>query len=108
MSEGAKADGVILYAYPLHPAGKPENLRVEHLPDVRIPMLFLQGTRDTLARMELFEKHIATLPHVEVEFLEGAGHGPRGGGWDLDSMTGRYVDASVEWIAKVSSGRRSG
>lgn len=108
VAEGDTADGIILYAYPLHPAGKPEKLRIEHLSDVMVPMLFLQGTRDSLSRMELFDRHIAGLPNVDVELLEGAGHGPRGGGWNVDSMTERYVTASVTWIEKVSSGGTNG
>jgi len=107
VAEGEDADGIVLYAYPLHPAGKPDKLRVEHLGTVGIPMLFLQGTRDALSRMELFEEHIAGLPNVHVELLEGAGHSPRGGGWDVDTMTERYVEATIQWIDVLSSGRRN-
>lgn len=107
VAEGDRADGIILYAYPLHPPGKPDKLRVDHLPEVKIPMLFLQGTRDALSRMDLFETHIASLPNADVVLLEGAGHGTRGGGWDLESMTERYVSATVEWIMRLSSGRSS-
>lgn len=108
VADGEQADGVILYAYPLHPAGKPDKLRVEHLQSVEVPMLFLQGTRDSLSRMDLFEEHVASLPQADVEVLEGAGHGPRGGGWNVETMTETYVAATVEWIAKRSSGRSNG
>jgi hypothetical protein len=67
-------------------------------------MLFLQGTNDPLSRMELFEEHIATLPNAHVDLLQGAGHGPRGGGWNLESMTERYVDRTLRWIDEMSSG----
>jgi uncharacterized protein len=106
VAEGLPAMGLILYAYPLHPAGKPEKLRIDQFRDISVPMLFFQGTKDALSRMELFEKHIAPLPNAEVEFLEGAGHGFRGGGWDLDSITERYVARSLPWIEAVSSGTR--
>lgn len=107
VAEGYPAAGLILYAYPLHPAGKPEKLRVSQFGDISIPMLFLQGTKDALSRMELFDEHIAGLPNAEVELLEGARHGPRGGGWDIDSMTDRYVTASLAFIDRVSSGTSS-
>jgi hypothetical protein len=55
--------------------------------------------------MDLFGGHIATLPKAEVELLEGAGHGPRGGGWNQDSMTERYVSVTAAWIDRLSSGR---
>jgi len=103
-AEGYPAAGLILYAYPLHPAGKPEKLRVSQFEDIEIPMMFFQGTKDALSRMELFEEHIAPLPNVEVELLEGAGHGYRGGGWDLEKITDRYVSGSLAWIERLSSG----
>lgn len=104
VAEGYAAAGLILYAYPLHPAGKPEKLRIAQFADISIPMLFLQGTKDALSRMELFEEHIASLPNADVELLQGAGHGPRGGGWNQESMTERYATASLTWIDRVSSG----
>jgi hypothetical protein len=67
-------------------------------------MLFFQGTRDALSRMDLFEEHIALLPNAEVEILQGAGHGWRGGGWALETMTERYVQGSLAWIERISSG----
>lgn len=106
VAEGFSASGLILYAYPLHPAGKPERLRIDQFAEIGIPMLFLQGTKDALSRMELFEEHIAPLPNADVELLEGAGHGPRGGGWNVEKMTERYVSATLNWISKLSSGTR--
>ncbi|MGD2059535.1 MAG: dienelactone hydrolase family protein [Acidimicrobiia bacterium] len=105
VADGYPADALVLYAYPLHPAGKPERLRIDQFTDISIPMLFFQGTRDALARMDLFEEHIAPLPHAGVEILEGAGHGPRGGGWTLETMTARYVSGTLAFLDRVSSGR---
>lgn len=105
VADGYKAAGLILYAYPLHPAGKPEKLRIEQFASVHIPMLFLQGTKDALSRMELFDLHITPLANAEVDLLEGAGHGPRGGGWNVETMTQRYVQSSLAFIERVSSGR---
>lgn len=107
VAEGYPADALVLYAYPLHPAGKPDKLRIEQFADISIPMLFFQGTRDALARMELFEQHIFPLPNAQVEMLEGAGHGPRGGGWTLETMTERYVSGTLTFVERISSGRSS-
>lgn len=104
VADGYPATGLILYAYPLHPMGKPEKLRIDQFADISIPMLFLQGTNDALSRLDLFEEHIASLPNADVELLEGAGHGARGGGWSVESMTDRYVTVSLAWIDRVSSG----
>lgn len=105
VADGFPAAGLVLYAYPLHPPGKTEKLRVAHFDEIEIPMLFFQGTKDTLSRMDLFEKHIEALPNAEVEVLEGAGHGYRGRGWSLESITGRYVSGTLAWIGRLSSGR---
>ena len=102
---GYPASGLVLYAYPLHPAGKPETLRVTQFADIGVPMLFFQGTNDALAKMELFDEHITPLPNAEVVLLDGAGHGYRGGGWNLETITERYVTGTDEWISRVSSGR---
>lgn len=106
VAEGEPADGIVLYSYPLHPAGEPDKLRIDHLPKVPAPMLFVQGTRDPLSRMDLFERHIASLPNAQVELLEGAGHGSRGGGWTAETITERYVSATRAWIDGLSSGAR--
>jgi predicted alpha/beta-hydrolase family hydrolase len=101
---GYPAAGLVLYAYPLHPAGRPDKLRIEQFARITAPMLFFQGTKDPLSRMDLFDRHIRALPNAEVEVLDGAGHGYRGGGWDLDSITQRYVMGTLRWIDRVPSG----
>lgn len=103
-AEGYPSMALVLYAYPLHPAGKPEKLRIDQFGSISQPMLFLQGTRDALSRMELFDEHIADLENAEVVLLEGAGHGPRGS-WGLDRMTETYVASTIEFTNRLSSGR---
>jgi len=107
VAEGDEASGLILYAYPLHPAGKPEKLRIDQFLDIETPMLFFQGTKDALSRMELFEQHIAPLPNATVQILDGATHGFRGGGWTADTMVKRLVSDTTAWIGTISSGRSS-
>lgn len=76
-AEGADIDGVILHAYPLHPAGKPEKLRKDHLPDIAVPMLFIVGTRDPLSQMPLFNQWVRPLPTADVFEVEDGDHSMR-------------------------------
>jgi predicted alpha/beta-hydrolase family hydrolase len=92
---GEPALGLVLYAYPLHPPGKPERLRADHLPSITAPMLFFQGTRDPLSRMELFDRYVRPLPNVTVELLE-ADHSLGGA-----RNAARLVERTAEWIGKL-------
>ena len=107
VAEGDDASGLILYAYPLHPPGKPDKLRVAHFPDVKVPMLFFQGTRDALSRTELFDRHIRSLPNADVVVLEGATHVPKGGGWTPESTAEKLVADTATWIIGISSGTKN-
>jgi predicted alpha/beta-hydrolase family hydrolase len=69
-AEGAEVRGVVCYGYPLHPPGKPERLRIDHLSSIRVPMLFFQGNRDALSRSDLFDRHVRSLPGATVVDLE--------------------------------------
>jgi len=69
------AAALVFFGYPLHPAGKVERLRDAHLAGVRAPMLFLQGTRDALARLDLVEQVVAKLePRARLQVIHGADH----------------------------------
>lgn len=75
IAEGAMdVAGLVFLGYPLHPAGKPEKLRDEHLYGLALPMLFLQGTRDTLATPDLLDPVVARLPTATLAWQEGADH----------------------------------
>jgi uncharacterized protein len=71
-AEGFPCAGLLLFAYPLHPAGQPEKLRVAHLADIKVPVLCFNGTRDALCRRELMEKYLP--PAWNMQWLEGADH----------------------------------
>lgn len=103
-AEGYPCEGLVLYSYPLHPAGKPEKLRAAHFPDIEQPMLFFQGTKDPLSRMELFDRHIRPRANARVEILEGANHGFKGGGWTAESMIRRLVTVTTRFVSEISSG----
>jgi uncharacterized protein len=75
--------GIIFFGFPLHPAGKPSIERAEHLKEVKVPMLFLQGTRDELATLELIEQVTSSLKNATLIKLEGADHAFKAGKQDL-------------------------
>jgi predicted alpha/beta-hydrolase family hydrolase len=72
-AEGFACDGLLLFAYPLHPTGQPEKLRDAHLPQIRVPVLCINGTRDALCRRDLMERAIANLSW-QMHWLEGKDH----------------------------------
>ncbi len=68
--------GLVFFGFPLHPTGKPDTARADHLGEVRQPMLFLQGTRDTLADLALLTPVCQKLgPRARLHVIEGADHG---------------------------------
>ena len=68
-------NGLVFLGYPLHPPGAPAKLRVEHLPQIRKPMLFVQGTRDALGSPEEIQPYIKGLrPAAKIHSIEGGDH----------------------------------
>ncbi len=67
--------GLLLLSYPLHPPRKPEQLRIQHLPNLRTPSLFVHGTRDPFGSVEELTKALQLIPaKIELMKVEGAGH----------------------------------
>lgn len=67
--------GIVFVGFPLHPAGKPSLTRASHLADVTLPMLFLQGTRDELAQLDLVRDTAAKIgQRATLHIVEGADH----------------------------------
>lgn len=92
---GVDAAALVLISYPLHPPGKRESLRVEHFPDIRVPCLFVSGTRDafgSVAEMEAATSSIAgPVTHV---WIEGKDHGLRG-------VDDRVSEAVIGWLRRL-------
>jgi predicted alpha/beta-hydrolase family hydrolase len=108
-AEGFDCDGLLLLAYPLHPAGKPEQLRDAHLSRIRVPALCLNGTRDALCRRDLMDEVVARLgDNFRMHWLEGADHA-----FHVTKATGRtdadvlreVGDTTEAWIADVFARR---
>jgi predicted alpha/beta-hydrolase family hydrolase len=75
LAEEQIADGLLLLSYPLHPPGKPEQLRTEHLPRLRVSTLFVECTRDPFGTIEEIESARKLIPvKTELLMVEGAGH----------------------------------
>jgi len=94
--------GLIFFAFPLHPAGKPGDDRAKHLDDVQIPMLFLQGANDALASLDLLKPVVKRLgKRATLVLTEHADHG-----FHVPAKTGRkdaqvlaeILDAAASWI----------
>jgi predicted alpha/beta-hydrolase family hydrolase len=69
------ADGLLLLSYPLHPPGKPHQLRTAHFPELRTPALFVHGVRDEFATSEEMRAAMATIPaRTQLLDIEAAGH----------------------------------
>ena len=67
--------GLLLLSYPLHPPRKPEQMRTQHLPDLRTPTLFIQGTRDPFGSIAEIEQALKMIPgKTKLVPVEGAGH----------------------------------
>jgi hypothetical protein len=97
VAEGIPAAGLVLLSYPLHPPGKPENLRIEHLPELDLPVLFLAGTKDPFGSPEEVEAHAAAIPGpVTFHWLQppNAGHSPKG-------KDDEIVKVTMDWLANL-------
>ena len=104
-AEGFACDGLLLLAYPLHPAGQPEKLRDAHLPSIRVPVLCFNGTRDELCRRDLMEPVLQRVgPNWRMHWVEGADHSfhvlKSSGRTDAQVMD-EVGDAAREWVATL-------
>ena len=95
VAEGLPAAALVLLSYPLHPPGKPENLRVDHFPALTVPCLFVGGTKDPFGTPEEIEHHTAAIagPVTHV-WLDGAGHDPKG-------QEAHIASTVADWLAAL-------
>lgn len=104
------ARGLVFLGFPLHPAGKPSTDRAEHLFSVGVPMLFLQGTRDTLADVTLLQPLIARLgERATLTLFDGADHSfraPARTARPAASLLPEIAQATAAWIGRTLSGAR--
>ena len=95
VADGLPAAALVLISYPLHPPGRPERLRIEHLPALEVPCLFVSGTRDTFGTPDELERHTAVIPGpVTHVWIDGKGH-------DLKGCDQRIADAVRDWVRSL-------
>jgi len=103
-AEGFPCAGLVLLGYPLHPPGKPEKMRRDHFPDIKVPALFVSGTRDSLANQDLMKESLPMYAgDAQVHWVEGGDHslgvlkrlgGDTAGAWNAS------MDVIVEFLKK--------
>lgn len=95
VAEGLPAAGLVLVSYPLHPPGRPDRLRTDHFPALRVPCLLVSGTRDAFGRVEELEEAVAGIPGpVTTRWIEGGDHGLRG-------KDARVAELVAGWLADL-------
>jgi predicted alpha/beta-hydrolase family hydrolase len=109
-SESAAAmsgvEGLVFFGFPLHAPGRPSSDRAEHLRRVAVPMLFLQGTRDALADLDLLRPVVEHLgERASLHVVEGADHSfrvPKRSGRSDDEILDELGDVTAQWIRAMS------
>jgi len=92
--------GLVFFGFPLHPPGSTGIERADHLKRVDVPMLFLQGTRDKLANLELLRPVLEGLgPKASLHVVEGADHS-----FEMLKRSGRSADEVLDELARVTAG----
>ena len=96
--------GLVFVGFPLHPAGKPSVGRAKHLDDVQVPMLFLQGTRDELAELDLIRDTVGKLgARATLHVIDGADHSfhvPARSGRNDAQVREEVLDAMAAWMGR--------
>jgi len=103
-ADGFDCDGLLLLAYPLHPAVNPEILRDAHLAQIRVPVLCLNGTRDALCRRDLMERALAGLSW-QMHWLDGADHSfhvLKSSGRTDDDVFREVTEVSRAWLSQLN------
>jgi predicted alpha/beta-hydrolase family hydrolase len=99
------ARGLLLLGYPLHAPGKPDQPRVEHFPRLRVPCLFVSGTRDSLASQDALTAAVKAIKGpVTMHWLESADHGYRpkkSSGRTAEDVAAEVADVSVRWVQSL-------
>src|SRR6201991_1280285 len=98
-------NGLVFLGYPLHPPGNPAKLRVEHLEQIKKPMLFVQGTRDALGTPEEIQPFVKNLrPPAKIYAIEGGDHSfkaPKKFGLPQEQIYENAMDEIVHWTATI-------
>jgi predicted alpha/beta-hydrolase family hydrolase len=109
-AEGFDADGLLLLAYPLHPPGQHEKLRVDHLPSIRMPVLCFNGTRDAFCDPTLMRNALKNVKtRWSMHWIDEADHGfrvPKRTGRTESDVMQEIREVSREWLVTIEPGER--
>lgn len=102
---GTPAGGLVFFGYPLHPPKRFDKLRTDHLVDIRCPMLFIQGTRDTLCDLDLLRSHVIDKypDRSTLHVIDGGDHSfnlPKRLGRTEQSVRREIVETTVQWLSR--------
>lgn len=100
----AFADALALFAYPLHPPGKPGQLRTEHFASINVPALFVSGTKDAFGSPDELRAATKPLKRTTLHLLDGTGHGfavPKSSGRTREDVWAEAVDAFAAWLTSI-------
>ena len=102
-AEGFECDGLLLLAYPLHPPGRPNQLRDAHLPAIKVPVICFNGTRDPFCTRSLMEDVLTRVKTSwEMHWVEGADHSfhvPKASGKTDAEVLDGIGDAVDNWVS---------
>jgi predicted alpha/beta-hydrolase family hydrolase len=104
VAQGEPVGALALFAYPLHPTGRPEQRRDAHLASIMVPSLFCSGDRDTFATVEELRELVAGLRTSRLHILAGADHGfqvLKSSGRSRQDVWQEAVDALVSFVGEV-------
>ena len=97
-----ECDGLLLFAYPLHPPGQPEKLRDAHLPSIKVPVLCFNGTRDPFCTPALMETAVQKVTTTwQMEWVDGADHSfhvPKSSGKTDAQVLDEMADIAQGWL----------
>lgn len=106
-ADGFDCSGLLLLAYPLHPPGKPDQLRDAHLPSIRVPVLCVNGTRDPFCTPELMkgvlQRVTAPWQMLWLETADHSFHVLKSSGKTDAQVMGEVADAAEKWVATMWS-----
>jgi hypothetical protein len=100
-ADGSPVDAVCLFANPLHPPGKPENARVEHLPRLKAPTMFISGTNDAFGSPDELRTAAKKVRGSKIHLLDGADHGfsvKKSTGRTREDVWAEAVTAFTDWL----------
>lgn len=102
-ASGQLMDGLVFFGYPLHPPGRPERLRDQHLHDVKVPMLFIEGTRDPFCPLDTLDEVRSDLQAPsEVAIIDDGDHSfkvRKSSGRSIQDAWGEVIAAASGWLA---------